>query len=154
MARDFDDHCWKDIVSPEILKIYEHYRRDVYVGARPALLAIDLYNLVYRGGDKPPHEISGEYPSTCGEYAWAAIEPTKRLLAAARAAKLPIFYTTAGVGPGHVVATNRQVGVDDGRDDTFDIFEAFESIVVNEGFGVAECEAEMETRGLLLSDPS
>jgi nicotinamidase-related amidase len=124
MARDFEDHCWKDIVSPEILIIYEHYRRDVFVGARPAVLAIDLYNLVYRGGDKPPHEISGEFPSTCGEYAWAAIEPTKRLFAAARAANLPIFYTTAALGPGRIVATNRQASLD-GDDDTYDIFEAF-----------------------------
>ena len=124
MARDFEDHCWKDIVSPEILKIYEHYRRDVFVGARPALLAIDLYNLVYRGGDKPPHEISGEFPSTCGEYAWTAIEPTKRLFAAARAAGLQVFYTSAEIGPGKVHATNRQTGLADG-DDAFEIFEAF-----------------------------
>ena len=126
MARDFEDHCWKDIVSPEILKIYEHYRRDVYVGARPALLAIDLYNVVYRGGDKPPHEMSDEFPSTCGEYAWAAIPPTKRLFAAARAAALPVFYTTAAIGPGKVHATNRQSGlVGDADDDAFAIFEAF-----------------------------
>ena len=43
MARDFEDHCWKDVVSSDVLKIYEPYRRDVYVGDRPALLAIDLY---------------------------------------------------------------------------------------------------------------
>ena len=49
MARDFEDHCWKDVVSPDVLRIYEPYRRDVYVGERPALLAIDLYNFVYRG---------------------------------------------------------------------------------------------------------
>jgi nicotinamidase-related amidase len=30
----------------------------------------------------------------CGQYAYAAIEPTKRLFAAARAAGLPIFYST------------------------------------------------------------
>ncbi len=124
MARDFEDHCWKDIVSPEILKIYQHYRRDVSVGARPALLAIDLYNLVYRGGDKPPHEISDEFPSTCGEFAWAAVEPTKRLFTAARAAGLPVFYTTAETGPGRVLATNRQVGLADASDD-YGIFEAF-----------------------------
>ncbi len=124
MARDFEDHCWNDIVGPEILKIYEHYRRDLYVGARPALLAIDLYNLVYRGGDKPPHEISDAFPSTCGEYAWAAVEPTKRLFAAARSAGLPVFYTTAEIGSGRVVATNRQVGLA-GDDDAFAIFEAF-----------------------------
>ena len=124
MARDFEDHCWNDIVSPEILKIYEHYRRDLYVGARPALLAIDLYNLVYRGGDKPPHEISDQFPSTCGEYAWASIEPTKRLFVAARAAGLPIFYTTAALGPGTVLATNRQVGLASNQDD-YGIYEAF-----------------------------
>ena len=99
MARDFEDHCWKNIVSPEILKIYEHYRRDVFVGARPALLAIDLYNLVYRGGDKPPYEISDEFPSTCGEYAWAAIEPTKRLFAASRSAVVSPWCVSARVAP-------------------------------------------------------
>ena len=125
MARDFEDHCWKDIVNPEILKVYKHYRRDVFVGARPALLAIDLYNLVYRGGDRPPYEISEEFPSTCGEYAWAAIEPTKRLFSASRLAGLPVFYTTAETGPGRVLATNRQVGLADDSDD-YGIFEAFE----------------------------
>ncbi len=127
MERDFEDHCWKDIVGPEILKIYEHYRRDVYVGARPAVLAIDLYNLVYRGGDRPSHEISDEFPSACGAYAWAAIAPTERLFAAARTAGLPVFYTTAEAGPGRVRATNRRVGLvaDDAADDAFDIFEAF-----------------------------
>ena len=34
------------------------------------------------------------YPMSCGEYAWAAIEPTRRLFAAARAAGLPVFYST------------------------------------------------------------
>lgn len=124
MARDFEDHCWKDVVSPEILKVYEHYHREVFVGPRPALLAIDLYNLVYKGGAKPPHEISGDYPSTCGVYAWNAIEPTERLFAAARAAGIPIFYTTSPSGDGHVYATNRQAGL--GRsDDDFGIYEAF-----------------------------
>ena len=89
MARDFEDHCWRDIVSDEILRVYEPYHRDVYVGERPALLAIDLYNLVYRGGAKEPHEIIGDYPSTCGKYAWDAVEPTKALFAAARKAGDP-----------------------------------------------------------------
>lgn len=123
MARDFEDHCWKDIVPPEILRIYEPYHREVYVGERPALLAIDLYNLVYRGGAEEPQDIIGQYPSTCGKYAWEAIEPTKRLFAAARAAGLPVFYTTSPTSSS-VVATNRQVGL--GRtDDDFEIFEAF-----------------------------
>ena len=40
-----------------------------------------------------------DYLSTCGEHAYAAIEPTKRLFAAARAAGLPIFYSTSDVRP-------------------------------------------------------
>ena len=48
MAADFEDHCWKDIVSPEILKTYTPYHRETFIGQRPALLAIDLYNLAYR----------------------------------------------------------------------------------------------------------
>ena len=40
MARDFEDHCWKDIVDEEILEIYEPYRREVRIGRNPAVLAI------------------------------------------------------------------------------------------------------------------
>jgi hypothetical protein len=39
MARDFEDHCWKDIVDDEILEIYEPYRREIHVGRNPAVLA-------------------------------------------------------------------------------------------------------------------
>ncbi len=123
MARDFEDHCWKDIVTPEILRIYEPYRREVFVGPRPALLAIDLYNLVYRGGARPPEEIIAEFPSTCGRHAWDAVEPTKRLFAAARKAGLPVLYTTSPTVSA-VVATNRQRGLGT-VDDDFEIFEAF-----------------------------
>ena len=124
MARDFEDHCWQDIVTPELLEIYAAYRRDVFVGPRPALLAIDLYNLVYRGGPKMPHELIAQYTSACGVYAYDAIEPTQRLFAAARAAGLPVIYTTAATGPGHVRATNRRVGLGE-MDDDFAIYEAF-----------------------------
>jgi hypothetical protein len=31
MARDFEDHCWKDIVDEEVIEIYEAYRREVRV---------------------------------------------------------------------------------------------------------------------------
>ncbi|HVY59655.1 MAG TPA: isochorismatase family protein [Xanthobacteraceae bacterium] len=112
MSRDFEDHCWKDVVTPELLDIYSHYRRQTFVGPAPALLAIDLYELAYQGGARPPAELVGTYPSSCGTYAWNAIEPTKRLFAAARAANIPIFYSTmdtrADSRPGAVTATKRQ----------------------------------------------
>lgn len=111
MSGDFEDHCWKDIVTPDILEVYSCYRRKTFVGPAPALLAIDLYELVYRGGSHPPHEIAKSYPNACGRYAYDAIEPTKRLFAAARAAGLPIFYSTGDVRsesrPAFVSATKR-----------------------------------------------
>jgi nicotinamidase-related amidase len=111
MADDFEDHCWRDVITPDVLEIYADYRRKTYVGPRPALLAVDLYELVYRGGPRPPAELVRNHPSTCGEYAYAAIDPTKRLFAAARAAALPIFYSTGDVRaesrPTLVTATKR-----------------------------------------------
>ena len=111
MSDNFEDHCWKDVVSAEDLETYAIYRRKTFVGPSPALLAIDLYEVVYAGGAHPPHTLARSHPNSCGEYAHAAIEPTKRLLAAARAAGLPVFYSTgdtrAASRPGFVAATKR-----------------------------------------------
>lgn len=108
---EFEDHCWKDIVSDEVLEIYECYSRETRVGDQPALLAIDLYNKVYAGGAVPVLEASRKFTSACGENAWNAIEPTKKLFAAARAAGLPVFYTTGHFSK-DVRATMRQRGRD------------------------------------------
>lgn len=94
MPDSFEDHCWKDVVPPDVLELYSHYRREVFVGPTPALLAIDLYELSYQGGALPVSEVTKRYPSSCGEHAHAAIEPTRRLFAAARAKGLPVFYST------------------------------------------------------------
>ena len=60
----FNDHCWKDVVPASDLELYKGWRRETFVGPRPALLAIDLYDLVYRGGPLPPAEINERYPNT------------------------------------------------------------------------------------------
>ena len=99
MTQGFEDHCWKDVISEDVLDIYSRYQREVFVGPSPALLAIDLYELAYEGGAKPISEIAKMFPSSCGEHAWAALEPTERLFAAARFAKIPVFYTTMDVRP-------------------------------------------------------
>ena len=98
--------------SPEILKTYVPYHRETYIGQRPALLAIDLYNLAYEGGAKYPHELVDTYKSSCGIYAHEAIKPTQELFALARSLKIPIFYTTTETRkeakPDYIYATNRQ----------------------------------------------
>ena len=99
MLTDFEDHCWRDVVSSDVLELYSRYKREVFVGASPALLAIDLYELAYEGGPHPIAEIAKQHPSSCGEHAWRAIEPTRRLFAAARAVSIPVFYSTMDVRP-------------------------------------------------------
>jgi nicotinamidase-related amidase len=112
MEDNFENHCWKDIVSPEVLEVYSHYRRQTYIGKRPALLAIDLYNLVFYGGSKPVHEVVKDYPSSCGIHAWSAIKPIQELFSLCRREGMPVIYTTTEtrkeVEPGSVYATNRQ----------------------------------------------
>ncbi len=112
MASDFENHCWQGVVSPDVLELYKHYERETFVGPAAALIAIDLYELAYQGGALPVMEVAKTYPSSCGEYAWAAIPPTQRLFAAARAAGLPIFYSTGETRPDTrsraVLATNRR----------------------------------------------
>src|SRR4051812_23741454 len=111
MTDDFEDHCWKDVISPEVLDVYACYKRKTFVGPSAALLAIDLYEVVYRGGAQPPHKLAKTHPNSCGEFAYEAIEPTKRLFAGARAAGLPIFYSTgdsrAASRPNFITATKR-----------------------------------------------
>jgi maleamate amidohydrolase len=108
----FNDHCWKDVVPADDLKLYSAWRRETFVGTRPALLAIDLYDLVYRGGPVPPVEINERYPNTCGIFAHRAIAPTKKLLAAARRAGVPIFFCTQETRPNNrpagAVSTKRR----------------------------------------------
>jgi len=111
MKYDFEDHCWKDLVSEEILEIYKPYRRETFVGKKPAVLVVDLYNLAYQGGPKPVIELQDEFPSSCGIYAWNAIEPTKQLLAAARAQGFPVVYLTGDQrtrSKGSFSSTNRK----------------------------------------------
>lgn len=110
MPRDFNDHCWKDVVDAETMEIYEPYQRNVYVGKNPAVLAIDLYNKAYQGGDRPVREVNRQYPGSCGENAWGALPPTQRLFAAARSAGVPIIYTTRHADTGGVRSTHRRMG--------------------------------------------
>ena len=100
-----------------VQNLYRDNHRDVFVGPAPALIAIDLYEYVFRGGPGPVSEVAKTYPSACGEYAWAAIPPTKRLFSAARAARIPIFYSTMetrpDAQPSLVAATKKPVTIED-----------------------------------------
>jgi len=105
--QEFENHCWSDVVRPEDIQTYAPYARETYIGDNPALLVIDLYNLVYKGGRRYPHELEPEFPNSCGIYAHDAIEPTQKLIAAVRKASVPVFYVTAQFNPHRVDSTRR-----------------------------------------------
>jgi maleamate amidohydrolase len=127
---EFENHGWKSLYSEKDLQLYSYYARETYVGDMPALLLIDFYNECFRGGAFSPYELNHRYPSSCGIYAHRCIEPTQRLLKAARRAGLPIFYSTGEDRPfskpqrGAVggAVTNRKVG--QRETDDYDIFPA------------------------------
>lgn len=119
----FEDYCWKDFFDAESLEIYGHYARDLFVGERPAVLLIDVYQASYDGGARPVVDVIKEYPSSCGERAWAMVEPAQKLLLAARAAGLPVIYSTGDTRSQAESGrpTNRQVLRE--HDDTYSILE-------------------------------
>ena len=77
----FNDHCWKDVVPKADLKLYAGWRRETFVGPRPALLAIDLSDLVYRGGAHSPYELNERHPNSCGIHAGQIFVPLVECLA-------------------------------------------------------------------------
>jgi len=124
---EFENHCWKDVVPADDLKLYSKFRRETRVGPDPALLVIDLYNLCFKGGPGEPVELEEKFPNSCGKYAHAAIEPTQKLIAAARRAKLPIFYCTqdhrANNRPAGAISTKRPpINIQPGDYDIHDAF--------------------------------
>ena len=65
----------------------------------PRCLPSISMNLPTRAEHGPSRRSRKTYPSSCGQYAWAAIDPTKRLFAAARSTRIPVFYSTMDVRP-------------------------------------------------------
>jgi nicotinamidase-related amidase len=112
----FEDHCWQGVVPADIIAIYADYKRETFVGPKPALLAVDLYECVYQGGPVPVAEGMKTHPSSCGVFAYDAIEPTQRLFAAARKAGLPVVYSTSDTRPNSqpqsISATKRKRRID------------------------------------------
>jgi len=89
---EFEDHCWKGVVPDADIKLYAPYARATHVGRKPALLAVDLYNLVYRGGAASPSDVADRYPSSQGWFADRAIAPIQQLIAAAQGQSADIFF--------------------------------------------------------------
>lgn len=110
----FEDHCWRDVVPSEVLRVYEPYRRTTGVRGKAALLAVDLFAAVFPTGPEPLLEAVGANPRSCGPYAWQAMPALRRLLDLCRSAGLPVLFSTAALddsgSPQSHRATFRQAG--------------------------------------------
>lgn len=110
---------WDGLIPDDDLRTYEAAGYGVRQGpgARPALLVVD----VTRGfvGDRGLSLALAveQYRNSCGPAAWAAMPAIARLLDAARAAAVPVFYTrgrpaTGSAGLGRWGTKNNRAGED------------------------------------------
>ena len=67
---------WDDILDDELKVLLANRQPRALLARRPALIAVDLYDLVYDGGPRPVTELMEQYPASCGEHAWAALPAT------------------------------------------------------------------------------
>ncbi|HUY06950.1 MAG TPA: isochorismatase family protein [Acidimicrobiales bacterium] len=112
------DGIWNSMIDQPTRALYSAYQRPRYVSENVAVLAIDLYKRVYRGGSRDLLEVTQEYPSSCGRYAWECREPTMRLLSVARHKGAPVFFSTGRLERNASKRpTMRQVGEADSSDD-------------------------------------
>ena len=76
-------------------------------GQRPVVLVIDV-NVAFCGDEPAPIlESIKKWRNSCGEEAWVAVGHIERLLAAARAKRLPIIYSTGERPTGNPFARGR-----------------------------------------------
>jgi nicotinamidase-related amidase len=87
---------WDKFITERDRSVYEAsgYGARGGFGSRPAIIVVDV-NYAFTGDrDMPILESIKTWRNSCGDTGWAAIPPTQRLLAAARANEIPVFFST------------------------------------------------------------
>lgn len=110
---DAEPHVWDDVADDAMRTIYQAYARPLGIRARPAVLAIDLYKMVFAGDAVPPEQQQDRFPSSCGIYAHNAIKPIASLFETARSLDVPVVHVTGGKLR-YSGSTNRRVMNDSG----------------------------------------
>lgn len=87
---------WDDLLTEQDKLVYQNagWEKPMGYGKRPAILLVDIiYNFV---GDpeEPILESIKKWRYSCGTIGWDGVRAVDKLLTAARAKKLPLFYTT------------------------------------------------------------
>jgi len=102
---------WSDVLDEQARVLIARRPSRRMLGSRPALVAIDLYELAYAGGSRPVRELLDQHPESCGEFAWQALSRQVALFNAARAGGIPIIHVTydarLDADPKRVQPTNR-----------------------------------------------
>jgi maleamate amidohydrolase len=85
---------WDGIISEEEQRAYNAagFGRATGIGTRPALLIIDVQYRTVGTAPKPFWEAIKEFPTSCGEVAWAAVHNIEKLLGLFRERRWPVLY--------------------------------------------------------------
>jgi maleamate amidohydrolase len=103
---------WRTLSAKE-REVYRRagYHRSFGLGARPAVLVVDVeYNFTGLAGDTSLDSLA-TYPDSCGEAAWRAVPAIAELLGCARRLGVPVIYSH-GVGEGAAAAGAPRRGTD------------------------------------------
>lgn len=85
---------WADVVTADDEARYAAagFGNPVGMGARPALLVIDVQYRTIGNSPKPFFESQDDYRTSCGDVGWQAVDRIAPILAAFRAAGRPVLY--------------------------------------------------------------
>jgi maleamate amidohydrolase len=108
-----DGGPWHGILSPEEIRVYDrlgYWRPAREPGVAPALVLVDLENNFTGDRPEPILDSVRRYRYSCGQHAWESLPHIRRLLDAARAARLPILYTRGADDPSDATVDERRDG--------------------------------------------
>jgi len=86
--------AWDQAITDDEKKRYKEagFGGQGSIGKRPALLIIDVQYRTIGTTPKPYWEAIKEYPTSCGDVGWSAVENIKRLVSLFRDRGFPILY--------------------------------------------------------------
>jgi maleamate amidohydrolase len=88
------ESLWSEVIDAPTRALLANRSVPAFSGRRLAIVAVDLYDLVYDGGAKPVADLIETHPASCGEFAWRALPPTIELFACARDHGVPVIHVT------------------------------------------------------------
>lgn len=85
---------WSDLITADELEIYDKagFGRKGGCGQKPALLIIDVQYRTVGTRRLPIRESMKEYPTSCGNFGWAAVDAIQPLLKLFRENAWPVIY--------------------------------------------------------------